>query len=112
LVLFIAFFMSFLSEKGAFFRGIREQALVPCAIVVATIIGIFLVLYISWSPLYHPMIEGVQGRYFIPATLFVALGASSYSLSGLSQIVYRCIMLTFATGTLIITPYVVMGRYY
>lgn len=110
--LFIAFFMSFLSEKGAIFLGIWKQALVPCAIVLVTIVGIFLVLYISWSPLYHPIVEGVQGRYFIPATLFVALGAANHPLSGLGQVVYRCIILAFATGTLIISPFVVMARYY
>jgi uncharacterized membrane protein len=112
LTLCLAFLMSFLSEQGAFFRSIREQALVPGAIVLATIVGIFLVLYISWSPLYHPFIEGVQGRYFIPATLFVALGAANNALNGRTQVVYRCIMLAFATGTLLITPYVVMVRYY
>jgi uncharacterized membrane protein len=112
LTLCLAFLMSFLSERGAFIRRIGEQALVPCAIVLATIVGIFLVLYISWSPLYHLFIEGVQGRYFIPATLFLALGAANSSLNGLKQVIYRCIMLAFAAGTLIITPYVVMTRYY
>jgi uncharacterized membrane protein len=90
----------------------REQALVPCLIVLATIVGIFLVLYISWSPLRHPIIEGPQGRYFIPAVLFLALGASATALTGINQIAYRCVMLAFAAYTLVITPYVVMARYY
>jgi uncharacterized membrane protein len=109
---FLALFMSYWPERRTMLRSMREHALVPCLIVLVTIVGIFLVLYISWSPLRHPIIEGVQGRYFIPASLFVALGAANYPLSGLSQVVYRCIMLAFATGTLIISPCVVMARYY
>ncbi len=112
LTLTLAFFMSYLSETGTFFSSLRKQALVPCVIVVGTIVGIFLVLYISWSPLRNPIIEGPQGRYFIPVALFLALGASRKMLTGSSQIVYRSLMLAFAAGTLIITPYVVMARYY
>jgi uncharacterized membrane protein len=112
LTLGLAFFMSYWPEKGTFFRSIREQALVPALIVLATITGIFLVLYISWSPLKNPIIEGPQGRYFIPPALFLALGAAQTAITGKSQLAYRCLMLAFATGTLILTPYVIMERYY
>ena len=107
-----AFFMSFLSEKATFFSSMLKQALVPGVIVLGTIVGIFLVLYISWSPVKNPIVEGPQGRYFIPVALFLALGTSGKTLAGVSQITYRCIMLAFAVGTLILTPYVVMARYY
>lgn len=108
----LAFFMSYWAERSAFFRSIREQALIPCLIVAATIVGIFLVLYISWSPLKHPIIEGPQGRYFIPAALFLALGTSGKALAGIGQSVYRSFMIGFAAVTLVITPIVVLGRYY
>jgi uncharacterized membrane protein len=72
----------------------------------------FAVLYISWSPLKNPIIEGPQGRYFIPAALFLALVASKKVLTGRSQIVYRCVILSFAMGTMVAIPYVVAARYY
>ncbi|MBK6510643.1 MAG: DUF2142 domain-containing protein [Haliea sp.] len=112
LTLGLAFFMSYWPERRTFFRSMREQALVPGLIVLATIAGIFLVLYISWSPLKNPIIEGPQGRYFIPPALFLALGAAQTALIGKSQLAYRCLMLAFAAGTLILTPYVIMERYY
>jgi uncharacterized membrane protein len=111
-VLGLAFFMSYWPERNTLFRSMSEQALVPCLIVLATIVGIFLVLYISWSPLQYPIIEGPQGRYFIPAALFLALGTSASTLTGGSQFVYRCVVIAFAAYTLVITPYVVMARYY
>lgn len=95
-VLCLAFFTSFMSEKGAYFRELRKHALVPCLIVLATVTGIFLVLYISWSPVRNPVIEGVQGRYFIPAAFFLVLGTSGNALTGFSQVLYRCMVLAFA----------------
>jgi uncharacterized membrane protein len=112
LTLCLAFLMSYVSEKIAIFSEMRKRALVPCFIVLATTVAIFLVLYISWSPVRNPIVEGVQGRYFIPAVLFVTLGAANKALTGFSQIVYRCMMLVFAGCTLVITPYVVLTRYY
>ncbi len=112
LTLGLAFFMSYWPERRTFFRSMREQALVPGLIVLATIAGIFLVLYISWSPLKNPIIEGPQGRYFIPPALFLALGAAQTALIGKGQLAYRCLMLAFAAGTVILTPYVIMERYY
>ena len=112
LTLCLAFLMSYWPERRTFFRSLRDQALVPCLIVLGTIVGIFLVLYISWSPVQYPIIEGPQGRYFIPAALFLALGAAKTPLTGNGQFAYRCMMLAFAVGTLLLTPYVVMARYY
>ncbi|MBK6508127.1 MAG: DUF2142 domain-containing protein [Haliea sp.] len=57
LTLALPFFMSYWFERRTFFRSMREQALVPGLIVLATIAGIFLVLYISWSLLKNPIIE-------------------------------------------------------
>ena len=112
LIFCLALFMSYMPEKGAFFKAIREQALLPIGIVLVTIVGMFLVLYISWSPVNYPIVEGVQGRYFIPAALFLALGAANKALTDYSLMAYRCMMLAFAMCTLIITPYVVLARYY
>ncbi len=44
-----------------------------CAILLATCFGMFLVIYMQHSELGAPIVEGIQGRYFLPLLpLFVA----------------------------------------
>ena len=43
------------------------------ALTIASALLVFTALYLNWNPVGHPVIEGVQGRYFIP--LFPLLGA-------------------------------------
>ncbi len=42
-------------------------------VIVATIVSVFLVLYVSWTPVSAGYISGVQGRYLIPIAFFAIL---------------------------------------
>jgi uncharacterized membrane protein len=35
--------------------------------------GIFGILYLTWSPVGHPIIDGVQGRYFLPIAMLAGV---------------------------------------
>ncbi|MFT8587992.1 DUF2142 domain-containing protein [Acetobacter orientalis] len=45
-------------------------------LILSTIFGIFTSLYLTWTPVGRPVIEGVQGRYFLPVVMLVALAPS------------------------------------
>lgn len=42
------------------------QVFIILSVIIATILLIFTSLYVQWTPYKSPIIEGVQGRYFIP----------------------------------------------
>jgi Predicted membrane protein (DUF2142) len=44
----------------------RRQVAAAAALVVLTAAAVFVVEYLDWSPVGAPVIEGVQGRYFLP----------------------------------------------
>ncbi len=50
-----------------------KSKLMILILFLGTIFLIFLSQYIIWTPVAAYVIEGVQGRYFIPATLFLTL---------------------------------------
>ena len=41
--------------------------------VLITVFGIVLALFITWTPLWSTVSQGVQGRYFIPIMIFLLL---------------------------------------
>ena len=89
-----------------------KDLLVPGLIILISIVGLCAITYIMWTPLHHPRLEDIQGRYLIPVALFIALGASEKVLKSSSQIFYRCMIWVFALSTSIVTPYVVLNRFY
>lgn len=52
-------------------QAVRLGGIAAC--MAASIILIFLALYLVWTPLGHDGVEGIQGRYFIPVALAGAL---------------------------------------
>ncbi len=58
-----------------------RQSYVLVALSVISIISIYAALYISFTPAQHPLIKGVQARYFIPLLPALLLG-----LAGLTKI--------------------------
>ena len=43
------------------------------ASVAASCAGIFGILYLTWSPVGGPVVQGVQGRYFLPLAMLLAV---------------------------------------
>jgi uncharacterized membrane protein len=71
-MLLVAALATLLGEQRATAGGARPLWL--AAAVVVSIGGIFGILYLTWSPPGHAVVNGVQGRYFLP--LAMLLGAA------------------------------------
>ncbi|GAB6853858.1 DUF2142 domain-containing protein [Asaia astilbis] len=57
-------------------RELRQSALavwVSLGSVMLAVAAVFFSLYVIWTPVGAPVIDGVQGRYFLPIAPFVAL---------------------------------------
>ena len=68
LVLLAAFFAS---RVPAPLDARRRMA--AAGLVVAAVVAVFALQYLSWSPIGSGTIEGVQGRYFLPLVPFLGL---------------------------------------
>ena len=58
------------TERGALCRAWLSTAGI-IAVQVTYVVGIATVLYITWTPVGAPIVDGVQGRYFLPALCFI-----------------------------------------
>ena len=82
----VILFLSAVQEGCTFelWRGQRWKNLLPMLGVGVTVAGIAVVMYVEHTTLFHPVgnpvIEGIQGRYFIPLFLPVVLGLSNAGL--------------------------------
>lgn len=52
----------------------KHQSYVLLTAGIMTVIGVFLVLYMTFNPVGAPKIGGIQGRYFLPALPFLLIG--------------------------------------
>jgi uncharacterized membrane protein len=76
--------------------------------------GIFGVQYLTWTSLGGPLVEGVQGRYFLPLALLVsgalpALGSHYFAWLQRGAVM---IVVAFPVVTLAVVMRVVVLRYY
>ncbi len=51
----------------------RRSRLVAASLVLGAVVAVFVLQYLSWSPVGGPMVDGVQGRYFLPVAPFLLL---------------------------------------
>ena len=64
---FVLMFLSLRAETGRRSApGIPVRALLPLGLLVAGIVAVEAALYLIWTPIGAPAVEGVQGRYFLP----------------------------------------------
>ncbi len=80
--------------------------------VTATIFSIFLVLSISWTPMSSSTIQGVQGRYFIPISLFLCLLCEGEKNDKSGCLIQRLGVFLFGFITILVVPLSVFERYY
>ena len=66
-------------------RVTRAQRVLAIGVAVATIFIIELSQYIAWTPVGASIVEGVQGRYFVPIAplLLIAISRRSFEVRGL-----------------------------
>lgn len=52
---------------------VLRDRLIAVVMVLCVLLGLFFTLYLNWTPVGAPLVEGVQGRYFLVPLLFVPL---------------------------------------
>lgn len=62
-------------------------------IVFSVCVLIGLSLYIQWTPLMEPVIQGIQGRYFIPLMLLIAILCTNKQIEFKGNLLNRYILL-------------------
>ena len=112
---------AFLLGSGTGRRGLSWSASTPrwrwtewagLAGILLAGMGVMLVQYLTWTPTGAPVIEGLQGRYFIPpALMLAALVRASPVASGWSAILCRLVLLFPALG-LPVLMHALLQRYY
>lgn len=82
-------------------RVFKNSTFASGVLVLVSMIVCFLIatsLYIQWTPLRSPLIEGLQGRYFIPSIILFGLALNfnstdeEYDSSSLKNIIYFMII--------------------
>jgi len=97
--------------------GNRGPSLRPAVLGIVTLLGLLTLtcfaLYLSWTPVDKPWIDGLQGRYMLPVLPLVAWLVPSYSprLEKALALTWWPVLL-FPIVTLAILPGVIMERYY
>lgn len=75
-----------------------ELALVSILLVILTILLTFFILLISWTNISDPVIQGVQGRYFIPLLLIVSFISFSVKSSSTDKAYFFVILMMIASS--------------
>lgn len=80
-----------------------KQRLLCLGGFAATVIGTMLLMLFMWTPVNNEVIEGVQGRYFLPALpmLFLFLGTNSISITSKAKQWLTVTVLTLNTAAII-----------
>ena len=102
-------------------RGMKGLGTLLIFIAVTSAFMVFLLLLLTWTPVKEVTIQGVQGRYFIPAALAIAyaLNAAPPELTGTpfvaSTLYQRLALIILALMALVIAydlPQLLAERYY
>jgi uncharacterized membrane protein len=123
-VLSVVFFSSMISYKSNLVgsNNLVYKSLLLVVLFV-TICGVYLVLYVSWTPVGASVISGVQGRYLIPVALFICLlgkdcSKENYDMNKVLnfEIIVakgqKALLLTFCIVTSLVIPWTVAVRHY
>lgn len=115
-VLGLAFVASASVGREAAWRGLP---LMTAAVLVVTFAGIHGALYVSWNPVGHDFVTGVQGRYFLPMAIFASLLIDAerplLPTRGLAGWVHKGVVaavLAFPLVSLLIVEHAIVLRYY
>ena len=92
--------------------AMQARLLVPAAIILSCA-AIFGIQYLTWTQVGSHLVEGVQGRYFLPLALFVTLGlpAASYHTARWRRPAFLLIA-AFPALSIAVALHAVMQRYY
>jgi uncharacterized membrane protein len=80
----------------------------------AAVVCLFLLEYLTWTPVGFPIIQGIQGRYFLPIALFLPCMLPAFRLRILDAFCkpLRVSLLAFPTLSVAVSVSSVVRRYY
>jgi uncharacterized membrane protein len=93
-------------------RLAKSVTILLSAAAVAGVAAVFMVEYLIWSPVGAPGIYGVQGRYFIPLMIAVAVGLPRLGNSVKTYERVTAIVVAAQFITVVVLPKVILARYY
>jgi uncharacterized membrane protein len=96
----------------------RGERVLLAAAAGCTFLGLFAVQYVAWSPVRSDWIDGVQGRYFVPIALVLALALPSIAGEPrrremtLASYLAWAVLLAFGVTNLVVVPWILAVRYF
>ena len=101
-----------LSEENA--TKTLVTRVISAYLILLSVGAVFLIEYLTWTPVDLPWIEGVQGRYFIPLALFVPLTLPKIAspLFGKVCALLRPCIMTYPFLSSVVAVVCVVRRYY
>jgi len=111
--IFVVLMFVALLDKNLTVNVTKSSKFIFVAIIVGTAFVISALLYMSWSPIRGEVIEGIQGRYFIPvAPLFFLLFYNrKLNWKNFNRYADKIVYITVIVS-LIITLHSIVKRYY
>ena len=88
----------------------RRPRMVAASLVLGAVVAVFVLQYLSWSPIGGPAVDGVQGRYFLPVApfLLLLLPGSRARQPGWAWVALCC----FPALSIVVTLRAIVFRYY
>ncbi len=91
----------------------QRQALLLGLVVAAAALLMFAIQYLTWTPVGATLVEGVQGRYFLPLALILGVVFVRPWWSGSrAALVGSCLVAVFPVVTIVVMLHVILLRYY
>ena len=112
LAMILVFAVAVLAEMSHGRRPAKSVTVLSIAACCAGVAAVLLVEYLIWTPVGAAAIYGVQGRYFIPLVIAVAVGLPRLGNSLKDQEVLTAIVVAAQLITVAVLPHVIMARYY
>ena len=87
-------------------------------VILSAMVSVYLVLYVSWTPLNAQFIDGVQGRYLIPIAFFMSLLSSdhltkrAHTSPCFSDGILKLMLIAYACINCMVIPWTIAIRYY
>ena len=112
LIMFGVLVLAFLAETSVAPRLPKNVTAIFLCAGFAGIALVFLVEYLIWTPVGAPGIYGVQGRYFIPLLIAVAVGLPRLGNSEKTYQRVTAMVVAVQLITAVVLPQVILARYY
>jgi uncharacterized membrane protein len=98
-----------LSDRGKMKTSVTILLLASSLVAGA---GVFLIEYLTWTPVGAHAIYGVQGRYFIPLAIAVGVGLPHFAAAEKTCQRASAFVVLSQLLTVVCLPQVIMARYY